>query len=129
MHEAADARGSRAKLDQPNEAMVAARRRIECAPREDAVVFRCEVCGQEIRDLRGVFLAHGAGSSWRIECSGHLDAEHAMDAGHLFGGGLRSVELLADLARASWFDPAELFAAVVRLRAQSRGIYQWVDSR
>ncbi len=97
---------------------------VECAPREGAVVFRCEACEHEIRDLRSVFLAHRPGAGWSIECSAHPDAERAMDAGHLFGGGLRSVELFADLARARWFDPADLFDALTRLRAQARGVYR-----
>jgi hypothetical protein len=97
---------------------------IDCDPHEGAVVFRCEACGHEIRDLRSVFLAHRPGAGWTVECSGHPDAELAMDAGHLFGGGLRSVELFADLARARWFDPADLFEALTRLRAQARGVYR-----
>ena len=98
--------------------------RIECQPREGAVVFRCEACDREIRDLRAVFLAHRPVTGWRIECARHPDAEYAVDGGHLFGGGLHAVDLLADLARARWFVAAELFNAVTRLRAQSRGVYR-----
>jgi hypothetical protein len=98
--------------------------RIECESREDAVVFRCEACSQRILDLRAVYLAHRANSGWRIECSGHGEAEHVMDAGHLFGGGLRALDLFADLARARWFDAGELFEVLTRLRAQARGVYR-----
>ncbi len=94
-------------------------RSLEQAARDGGVSFQCEVCRREIHDLRAVFLAHRLGIGWRIECSGHGDAEHAMDAGHLFGGGLRALELFADLARERWFEPAGLFQAFQRLRAQA----------
>lgn len=97
---------------------------VDFVPREDAVVFRCDVCREDIHDLRGVFLAHRAGAGWSIECSRHGDAEHVMDGGHLFGGGLRSLELLGDLARAPWFDAADLFSTLLRLRAQVVGLYR-----
>ncbi len=111
-----------------DDVMNGARRRIEYSPCEDTVVFRCEACDHEIHDLRSVYLAHRAGSGWRIECSGHADADHAMDAGHLFGGGLRALDLFADLARARWFNPHELFDALTRLRAQARGVYRRTDA-
>jgi hypothetical protein len=98
--------------------------RIECEPGEDAVTFQCEACGRRILDLRAVYLAHRPEAGWRIECSGHADAEHVMDAGHLFGGGLLALELFADLARARWFDAGELFELLTRLRAQARGVYR-----
>lgn len=97
--------------------------RLECTTREDdAVIFLCETCGTEMRDLRGVFLAHRAGG-WRIECASHEDADYQMDGGRMFGGGLHALELFADLARARWFEPAPLFEAFLRLKAQTRGIY------
>lgn len=111
-----------------DEVMTSARHHIEYAPPENAVVFRCETCSHEIRDLRAVYLAHRTGIGWRIECSGHGDAEHAMDAGHLFGGGLRALDLFADLARARWFNASELFEALTRLRAQARGVYRRVET-
>jgi hypothetical protein len=70
-----------------------------------------------------VFLSH-RGAGWMIECASHPEGERSMDAGHLFGGGIRSVELFADLARAPWFDARDLFDALTRLRAQARGVYR-----
>ncbi len=55
--------------------------RIECDPREGAVVFRCEACDQEIRDLRSVFLAHRAGAGWRIEGPAAADGRIRMATG------------------------------------------------
>ncbi len=98
-------------------------RHVEFVPREGAVVFRCEICRSEMRDLRGVFLAHRDGAGWTIECSGHGGAEHVMDGGHLFGGGLRALELFGDLAQARWFDAGDLFRTLLRLRAQAAGVY------
>jgi len=86
------------------------------------VVFRCEACGREIYDLRAVFLAHRA-AGWRIECSSHDDAEYAVDGGRVFGGGLHALEVFGELAGARWFDPADLFKAFLRLRAQASGLY------
>ncbi len=98
-------------------------RRTEYVRREDgAIVFRCDVCARDIHDLRSVFLAHRAGG-WRIECSSHPETEYEVDAGRLFGGGLHALEVFADLARARWFDPADLFRTFLRLRAQASGLY------
>ena len=87
-----------------------------------AAVFRCEDCGKHIYDLRGVFLAHRAGG-WAIECSGHDGAEFEVDGGSVFGGGLHALEVFAALHAARWFDPADLFKAFLRLRAQASGLY------
>lgn len=97
---------------------------IECQPADGKLTFRCESCDRELNDLRGVFLSHHSGSGWAIECASHAEEERSMDAGHLFGGGLRSLELFADLARAPWFDARELFETLSRLRAQARGVYR-----
>ena len=85
-------------------------------------VFRCEACGQEIHDLRAVYLSHRAGT-WRIECSSHDEADYVVDAGRLFGGGLHALDFFKDVAAARWFEPADLFRAFLRLRAQASGLY------
>ncbi len=100
-----------------------ASRRREVVERHPGVlVFRCEVCERDIHDLRGVFLVHRA-EGWRIECSRHGEAECELDGGLLFGSGLYSLEALADLARARWFEPGDLFKTFLRLRAQMSGLY------
>lgn len=100
-----------------------AERRTIYQPRIDGVTFRCEACAAELNDLRGVFLAHRPGAGWRIECAQHDDAERQVDGGTLFGGGLHALELYAELARVRGFDPADLFKAFLRLRAQACGLY------
>lgn len=100
-------------------------RRVEWLRRSDgAIVFRCERCGREVLDLRSVFLAHRAGIGWRIECAQHDEADWQVDGGRIFGGGLHALDAFADLARSRWFEPAELFRAFLRLRAQASGIYR-----
>jgi len=95
--------------------------RTEYQPRS-GVVFRCEACRREVHDLRAVSLVHRA-EGWRIECPSHDDGEFSVDGGRLFGGGLHALEIYGDLAGARWFDPAELFRALLRLRAQASGLY------
>ena len=103
--------------------------RIQYAPREDgAVVFRCEACRADILDLRGVYLAYRLDEGWRIECARHEGASFSVDAGCLFGGGMHSVDVLARLACESWFVPAALFRAFLRLRAQAGGLYLRVSA-
>jgi hypothetical protein len=97
-------------------------RRIAYLPRIDGVTFRCEACGAEQHDLRGVFLAQRSGG-WRIECAQHEDAERQVDGGTLFGGGLHALEIYAELARTRGFDPGDLFKAFLRLRAQVSGLF------
>ena len=99
------------------------RRRMTYLPRIDGVTFRCEACGADLHDLRSVFLAHRSGAGWRIECAQHEDAERQVDGGTLFGGGLNALEIYAELARTRGFDPADLFRAFLRLRAQASGIF------
>ncbi len=98
-------------------------RRTTYLPRTDGVTFRCEACAAELHDLRSVFLAHRAGAGWRIECAQHDDAERQVDGGTLFGGGLHALEIYAELGRVRGFDPADLFKAFLRLRAQASGLY------
>jgi hypothetical protein len=97
-------------------------RRMAYLPRIDGVTFRCEACGADLHDLRGVFLAHRS-AGWRIECAQHEDAERQVDGGTLFGGGLHALEIYAELARTKGFDPADLFKAFLRLRAQASGLF------
>lgn len=98
-------------------------RRTAYLPKIDGVTFRCEGCGVDLHDLRGVFLAHRSGAGWRIECAQHDDAERHVDGGTLFGGGLHALEIYAELARTRGFDPADLFKAILRLRAQASGLF------
>jgi hypothetical protein len=124
MHHSFDGTGQREAGAMTRAMAEGPRFHIECQPRDGAVTFRCESCSHEMNDLRGVFLSHRGAAGWLIECASHADGDRSMDAGHLFGGGLRSVELFADLARASWFDARDLFDALTRLRAQARGVYR-----
>jgi hypothetical protein len=100
-----------------------AQRRTTYLPRSDGVTFRCEACGVHLHDLRGVFLTHRSAAGWRIECAQHDDAERQVDGGTLFGGGLHALEIYGELARTRGFDPADLFRAVLRLRAQACGLF------
>jgi len=98
-------------------------RRTTYLPQVDGVTFRCEGCGADLHDLRGVYLAHRSGAGWRIECAQHEDAERQVDGGTIFGGGLHALEIYAELARTRGFDPADLFKAFLRLRAQASGLF------
>lgn len=108
---------------EPRERVGAPARRTTYQPRAEGVTFQCEACGAELFDLRGVFLAHRTGGGWRVECAQHDDAERQIDGGTLFGGGLHALEVYAELARTRGFDPADLFKAFLRLRAQASGLY------
>lgn len=95
--------------------------RTEYVPRA-GTTFRCEACRREVHDLRAITLVRRA-AAWRIECSSHDDGDHSIDAATLFGGGLHALEIYGGLAAARWFDAAELFRTILRLRAQASGLY------
>lgn len=77
---------------------------------------KCEICGGSgVRSLSHSYV-NGFEGSWLFTCAKCEAHRYDIPLDELFGGSWKAVDWLAHISSKPWFDAADFFAAIRRLR-------------